>query len=154
MYKYIYFDWSGTLAKPRTRHLLLNGDKTVLYSDTETILNYLKNRGYILGIISNTKMTRDKFIFGLQKIGLYKYFDKIVLSSDPGMCRKSCNLIFKTVYKPGTIYIGNNFHKDIIGAKNNDFMGIYIKREHNDGLIGKFQGDITIKNLYELKEII
>ena len=70
--KIIYFDWSGTLAYPRTRHELLKGNKNVLYKDTILTLSKLRQKGYIIGIISNTKMPRDMFIKGLEKIDLLK----------------------------------------------------------------------------------
>ena len=155
MPEHIYFDWSGTLAYPKSRERLYKGDISVLYKDTKLILEYLYNNGYKIGIISNTKMNREKFIIGLKKIDLYKYFDKIVLSSDKGMCRKSCNLIFQTVKEDNAqyIYVGNNLIKDIYGAKNNGFMGIFIKRENTPYILIDFEPDIIIKNLYELKTI-
>ena len=151
--KIIYFDWSGTLAYPRTRHELLKGNKNVLYKDTILTLSKLRQKGYIIGIISNTKMPRDMFIKGLEKIDLLKYFNgKIILSSDKGMCRKGCNLIFQSVGCNKGYYVGNNFEKDIISAINNDFIGVYIKRETDK--IRDFQGNIVIKELNELINII
>ena len=156
MNKIIYFDWSGTLAYPKTRNEMIKGNINVLYPDAIQLLDYLHKQEYIIGIISNTKMQRDKFIAGLKLINVYKYFNgKIILSSDKGMCRKSCNLIFQTaddIYNG--YYVGNNFSKDILGAENNGFIGIYIKRDNNDGLIGKYQGNITIRQLNELIDIL
>lgn len=164
MLEHIYFDWSGTLAYPKSRERLYKGDKTVLYNDTIKTLDYLYNKGYKIGIISNTKMSRDKFIIGLKKINVYKYFDKIVLSSDEGMCRKSCNLIFQSIKDNSAnasanakyIYVGNNLIKDIYGAKNNDFLGIHIKRDYYIYNLNEyhFEPDITIKELNELIDLL
>jgi len=152
----IYFDWSGTLALPRTRNELIKGNANVLYSDTINTLKILKSRGYKLGIISNTKMPRDKFIYGLKRIDLYKYFDKIILSSDENVCRKPCYKIFQLanadLYYGNNFYVGNNLNKDILGAKNNNFIGIHINRDNY--LYDGIHPDISIRNLYELIDLI
>jgi FMN phosphatase YigB (HAD superfamily) len=156
MEKHIYFDWSGTLAFPKTRHELAKGNINVLYNDTIDLLKYLYKNKYIIGIISNTKMDRQKFITGLAKIDILKYFNgKIILSSDPGMCRKSCNKIFQSINPQGLIYyVGNNYTKDIIGALNNNFIGIYKQTKDIETNLQFYNNVIIIKHLAELQTIL
>lgn len=136
----IYFDWSGTLARPGMRDVFLCGPTkrdrlSVLYPDTLDVLDYLTSRGYILGIITNTSKSKLAFIEALKQAGIYRYFEgAIIASSDPGMCKKACQQIFDTALMEDsalgseTMYIGNNFSKDVVGAIGAGLHAIYVNR--------------------------
>ena len=97
---HIYFDWSGTLAKPKSKKTFLYGSSVAekcatLLPDTIKLLKYLTKKGYILGIISNSSKPRAKFIESLKECGLFQFFKgAIVFSSQRGMCKKPCREIF------------------------------------------------------------
>jgi putative hydrolase of the HAD superfamily len=157
----IYFDWSGTLAKPGLRDIFLHGETrkerlNVLYPDTLELLDYLNRRGYIIGIITNTSKSKESFMKALEETGMSKYFrGSIVTSSEPEMCKKGCSLIFQTaliednVEPEDSLYIGNNFDKDIIGSMNAGLYGIWINRTEKSNSY-PFQ----VRQLCELKEVL
>lgn len=145
-YKYIFFDWGGVLGFKK--HEFINSDSyryDLLYPNLHDILDYLINKGYKLGIISNTSVARDPFIKALKKHNLYYYFDIIVLSSDNGMCRKNCKKIFlkalKNLNPNQCLFVGNSIEKDIIGANKvslNTALVINTLNEDIDLLIKKY----------------
>lgn len=133
MIEFILFDWGGTLGISKTRPTFLYNTsmpkrcKTLQPKLIKT-LQYLKSRGYKLGIISNTKHSAYIMKKSLIETGLIKYFDDIfVYSSDYGMCRKPCGKIFKKaiaiihknhpwINKNNILYVGNDYEKDVLGA--------------------------------------
>jgi HAD superfamily hydrolase (TIGR01549 family) len=146
-YKYIFFDWGGVLGFKK--HEFINSDSyryDLLYPNLHDILDYLINKGYKLGIISNTSMSREPFIKALKKHNLYYYFDIIVLSSDKGMCRKNCKKIFlkalDNLNPTECLFVGNSIEKDIIGANKvglNTALVIDIIEEDINILIKKYK---------------
>lgn len=143
---HIYFDWSGTLAPPNTRHLI--NKQNVLYDDVKKCFKYLNKKGYILGIISNTKMRSEEFINGLKFQGIFKYLNgKILLSSE--ICKKPCKNIFDLAHNNtlNMYYVGNNHEKDIIGANDNGYISVNIIRENNEPSI---HAHIIIRTICDL----
>ncbi len=93
MITHVYFDWSKTLAVPKTRDIFIaTSTLSILYPDTLSTLKYLKNKGYTLGLISNTHKNPEQFIEALSKSGLMPLFN--ALSSDPNLFPKACKKIF------------------------------------------------------------
>ena len=159
MVTHIYFDWSETLAKPRTRETFLFGRTlkeklSVLYDDTLFILDYLTKKGYTLGIISNTSKNRKDIIKSLEDTGLINYFTgTIALSSDKHLCKKGCKRIFQYALENDRIsanqavMVGNNYVKDVIGSKNVNMGSVFVDRKR---LGNKGVEDIKINELFEL----
>jgi len=120
-YKFIFFDWGGVLGIKK--YEFVNSDSyryDLLYDNLHHILEYLIVKGYKLGIISNTRVSRELFIKALKKHNLYHYFNIIVLSSDKDMCRKNCEKIFlkalDNINPKQCLFVGNSIEKDIVGA--------------------------------------
>lgn len=159
MITHIYFDWSDTLAYPRTRDTFLYGKTpneklSVLFKDTIFILDYLVKKGYTLGIISNTSRKRDEIMASLKETGLIKFFKgAIAFSNDPNLCKKSCRRIFEYVLEKdnvlpkNAVMVGNNYVKDVVGSKNVNMGSIFVDRNK---LGVKGIEDIKIHELKEL----
>jgi len=157
---HIYFDWSGTLAKPGTREIFAFGKTrdeqlSVLYDDTIHILDYLTKKGYTLGIISNTSIGRTNFVAALQKTGLADYFQgTITIGDDEQMCRKGCSEIFESTLRddgvsPGNaLMVGDDYLKDIVSSHNLNMSSILIDRTNTAA--DKGVADLKINNLNEL----
>lgn len=84
-------------------------------------LDALARGGYRMGIISNA--TYGPFIgWALQRLGVSGYFEHIVVSADVGL-RKPRREIFDAalaamrVPAAAAVYVGNDYLKDIVGAK-------------------------------------
>ena len=98
--KNIYFDWSGTLAKPHNLQQFLFGTNKLdcLYQDTVSTLQKLVARGYILGIITNMRYSGYHFTSALEESGLKKYFLGAIICSSDTPYRKPDPMIFEIKY--------------------------------------------------------
>jgi len=118
-----------------------------------SILRTLKKR-YKLGVISNfghslpVKKTLEKF-------GLVELFDAVVVSADVGW-RKPSPKIFKKALRAlkvsasKTVFVGDEPHHDIQGAKKFGMRTILLKKSSAKGTRYEVKPDQTI---YELKEL-
>ena len=95
-------------------------------------LNYLKDRGYSVGIISNTSFSEKGLRKILRNIGLEKYFD-VVISSSSEAIKKPFPQIFDIfagrigVEKKKVVHIGDKYIDDVIGAYLAGLRGILYK---------------------------
>lgn len=141
MIKHIYFDWSGTLAHSGSKTILENGTlsqkKATLYPDTLFILQYLYKKGYSIGIISNTKKDIPLLQKGLNEIGVDKFLNgAIVFSNNKDIKTKKPyeEIFIKAMEKDGakpetSLMIGNDYEKDIIGAKEVGMNTVFVDRQ-------------------------
>ncbi|MDE6869013.1 MAG: HAD family hydrolase [Clostridia bacterium] len=100
------------------------------YRGVRRLLKSLKKRGAKLYILSNAQacFTRPE----LEKLRFVPYFDGIELSSDFGQKKPSKDFfehILKkySLDKSETVYIGNDFCADVLGAKSAGLKTAYIK---------------------------
>ena len=138
---HIFFDWSGTLAFTGSKKDFISGAGiSTLYPDSIAILHELRRRGYVLGLIVNTSKSPTKFRNELKNSGLMTIFNgPVILSNDPGSCKKPCKGIFKkalgTVNPKTTLMVGNDMQKDIYGAKTAGMHTFHINRPANQSLL-------------------
>ena len=145
---HIYFDWSKTLARPQTRDIFINSNGSmkdrlaVLYPDTLPTLEYLFDKGYTLGIISNTHKRPADFIRALSETGLIRYFNgAVALSSDPKLCKKACAKIFNYCLKHDgllahpdqAVMVGDDYTRDVVGGMRAGMRAIHVDRSHSSG---------------------
>jgi putative hydrolase of the HAD superfamily len=129
----IYFDWSGTLAKPHTKQQFIFGNNKLdqLYPDTIQTLQKLISKGYILGIITNTKYSGYHFIKALEEAGIKKYFLGAIICSSDTIYRKPDPMIFEMAFRRDAvepnkcIMVGNKWQTDIIGAETIGMKSFY-----------------------------
>ncbi len=140
MITHIYFDWSGTLAHSGTKKILMDSTKkeklATLYADTFQTLEYLTNKGYKIGLISNTSKPPKKLHQALKEMGIDKYFQaSITFANAEGICKKPCKPVFMHALKKdnvspkNAVMIGNDYKKDIEGARNAGLTAIFVDRE-------------------------
>jgi len=131
--------------------------KSELYKDTLSILAYLKKKGYSLGLITDTdgmKGLKDKRI---KLLNLKKWFNSVIVAGEDTKQTKPerTPLILisqKLNLKPKEcVFVGNNPHVDILGAKKLGMATILIKRQNDKT---KIKPDRIIKKLSQLKEIL
>ena len=86
------------------------------------LLKSLKEKGYKLGVISNT-LSLTQVYFSLEEYGVRKYFDYICLSSLSGF-RKPHKALFTATARnllsepEQCVYVGDTVTDDVIGARN------------------------------------
>ena len=126
------------------------------------LLETLKNRGYKLGIVSNTSSHTQVYDY-LEAFGIRDYFQGVALSS---VCtyRKPDPLIFQEGLRlvgsapESSAFVGDTLSRDIIGAKAAGFgMTIQIKSfltaEKDAGIEG-VAPDFIVPNLTEILNVL
>jgi HAD superfamily hydrolase (TIGR01549 family) len=134
----------------------------VLFPDTLRTLQALKQRGYILGVVTNRDYGGQPFRDDLQTMGLLDYFEyhHMAISADLGI-RKPNPAIFQYALErlgvsPGeTAMVGDNLHADIGGARNLHMLGIWKARtsyraQEEGQLSDATRPDLTIEHLQDL----
>jgi HAD superfamily hydrolase (TIGR01549 family) len=109
-----------------------NSESRLLFEDTLSTLTVLKQRGYILGVVTNRHYGGRPFHEDLQTMGLLDYFeyDHMAISADLGI-RKPNSDIF--MYALNKLYIppeeaamvGDSLKADILGAKMLNMLAIW-----------------------------
>lgn len=95
------------------------GDHNVIFPNSAPLLQELKNRGYIVGVITNgpSYLQHHK----LETSGLQEYFDIVVVSGDVGIHKPDPELFRYTADRLGLrtdecVYVGDHPINDIKGA--------------------------------------
>lgn len=134
-----------------------------LYNDALEILNWLNQKKYNIGLVtdgdSTVQYNKIKFL------NIDKFIEKIVVSDDFGKDywkpheKPYLEVINYFNVKPSQcIYVGDNPNKDFLGAKKLGLTTIRIIREEGDHmktfLSKEFEADFNIENLAEIKQIL
>ncbi len=115
----------GLLAKMRQFDM-----KLVLFDDVLPALTDLKDRGLILGLISN--VDRDMTPL-LNELGLTPLLQVVVTSQDVGSSKPQPEIFREALRQAGVqaseaIYVGDQYEIDIIGANNAGMNGVLLDR--------------------------
>ena len=113
--------------------------KQVLFDDVLPALTGLKERGLILGLISNI----DREITSmLDDLGLTPWLQVVVTSQDTGFNKPGPEIFQEAVKRAGVqpdeaIYVGDQYQVDVVGANQAGMKGILIDRgNHFAELVG------------------
>ena len=136
-----------------------HSEDEVLFKDTIYVLEYLKSKGYKLGIIANQKKGLEK---RLDEFGILKCFELVIASEEVGISKPDKEIFIITISKVNCIpqecvMIGDRLDNDIIPAKQIGMKTIWIRQglaKYQDKLIGISNSDYIIDSLIELKNII
>ncbi|WNS44946.1 HAD-IA family hydrolase [Paenibacillus sp. MMS20-IR301] len=121
------------------------------------ILEYCRDRGYLLGLVTNGG--KDIQNGKIDLLGLRGYFDTIVISGEVGISKPDPD-IYKLALKrlgttaEATLFIGDHPVNDIWGAAAAGMDTIWLKRNHALDESLNVQPAATISELDELKNII
>jgi putative hydrolase of the HAD superfamily len=123
----------------------------VLFDDVAPALTNLASRGLTLGLISNVEQDMAQT---LTKLGLYTWLKIVVTSQEVGAGKPRPEIFREALKRAGvkpseSIYVGDQYNVDIVGARGADMKAILIDR-------GDYYIDITdcprIKNLKEVAD--
>jgi len=123
-------------------------------------LDALARGGYRMGIISNA--TYGPFIgWALQRLGVGGFFEHIVVSADVGL-RKPRREIFDAalaamrVPAAAAVYVGNDYLKDVVGAKLAGLRAIWLPHHgaRDDGAYTPVHPDAVADRLTALSDLI
>jgi len=124
MIKTLIFDWGDTVMRDFTQYPgpMAYWPKVEAINGIENALKYLKKK-YILCIATNAKESDTNLVIkALERVNLKKYFNYFYSSYDLGYKKPDSNF-FLTIAKninvktSECVMIGNDYEKDIIGAK-------------------------------------
>lgn len=128
--------------------LWCNGDRA-LFSETIEALEYFKNRGYKMGVISDTSPSLE---FTLQQLGIAKYFTSFTASSLVGAGKPS-PIIFNAALEAQGVTASESIFVDDCkeeaeGAREQGFTAFYLDRS------GENNEEWTIHNLKQLIDFV
>jgi len=127
--------------------------KLHVYPDTIPTLEWLKNAGYKLGVVtSGPEYQRLK----LKLTRLHDYFDVIVTRDDVGTIKPEPKIFLYAlemlnVEPQDTMMVGDSLSQDVYGAKNVGMKAVWINREGDKGYN---MADYEIRTLHELRKIV
>lgn len=128
--------------------LWCNGDRK-LFPETIEVLEYFKNKGYKMGVISDTSPSLE---FTLQQLGIAKYFTSFTASSLVGAGKPSPIIFHAALTAQGvtaeeSIYV-DDYKPEADGARRQGFTSFLIERSGNSDSKWK------ITNLIQLIEFV
>jgi putative hydrolase of the HAD superfamily len=147
----------GLTKELSVRFLELLPTRTILFPYAKEILQYLKDKGYILHLITNgfEKTQHNKLMYS----GLTPFFKEVITSEGSGSL-KPAKEIFEFAFQkcctsPGEcIMIGDSIEVDILGAMNAGIDQVYVNHidaesPHASGIKPTY----IVNSLKELEEI-
>lgn len=132
-------------------------DNTKPYPDAEPTLEYLKGKGYRLGIVTDTDGTRGIKEMRLRQFKFLRDFDVVIISGedtpktkpDPGPFLLAAERL--GVMPDECVFVGDKPFTDIDGGKAAGMKTVHLKRR-DWGV--EVRSDYTIENLAELRKIL
>jgi putative hydrolase of the HAD superfamily len=125
----------------------------ILFDDVLPVLKQLRKFGLILGLISNI----DRDISSLfNKLGLTPLLKIVVTSLDCGYHKPQPEIFQEAARQAGvsvneSVYIGDQYQIDVLGAKEAGMQGVLIDR---NGFFVDDTEELIIRNLYQLVDYI
>lgn len=143
-----------TLAKTMdTRFLDQLPTRTILFSGTTEVLEYLNSKGYVLHLITNGFETvqHNK----LKYSGLTPYFVEVITSEASNSLKPQKEIFEYALKKTGagirqSIMLGDDLEADIGGARNAGLDQVFVNHKKIEGPV---HATYTVHNLEELKHI-
>ncbi|WP_020061962.1 HAD family hydrolase [Bacillus sp. 123MFChir2] len=116
----------------------------------ENVLQELKKRGFLLGMITNG--FTEFQLLNIRALGIEKYMDTILVSEQEGMKKPQAEIFLRALERLGvkpeeSIYIGDHPENDVIGARN---VGMYAIWKKDTFLGQSFADEHVIEDLQEL----
>ena len=124
-----------------------------IYPEVPDVLGGLKEKGFVLGIVSNWDLRLPKL---LKNLGLNDHFDFLVTSSMCGST-KPAEKIFREALKKAAakpdqaVHVGDTYEEDFVGAERVGIRAFHLDRNGGSHSVPKHA---TIKSLKELLDQI
>lgn len=130
-----------------------------LYDGVIDLLDTLKQKGKNIYLLSNAQ--RSFIANEIHMLGLDKYFDGVVISSDEECSKPDVNyykILFEryNLEKKESIMIGNDYISDISGADEFDIDSLYIHQSISPDIKGKLKSTYKVMDgdVFKIKKLI
>jgi len=156
--QYAGADMAAIVPEVVKLHRSLTVEKIKLYRGVFEALAGLKGgSSYRLGIVSDAQV--DHAYPELRMLGIFGFFDAIVVSSEFGFRKPDVRLfsgcLSRLGVKPGeAVYIGNDTFRDIKGARDAGMATVLIMTRHGTKEESIATPDFTIEHLGEINEVL
>ena len=136
-----------------------HSEDEVPYSDAQSALAALVDKGYKLGIIANQKLGTEE---RLESWGLRQYFEVIAASAEIGYAKPDKEIFEKALElakctAAESVMVGDRLDNDIIPAKAIGMKTVWVKNglaQYQDAELGEGVADYQIGSLSELLRIL
>lgn len=130
-----------------------------VYDDARAVLDALRERGYQIGLITNSFLPMWMRDVELQHYGLLDYFDARLTSGDAGYMKPHPAIYEQMLALLGVpaeraVFVGDRPQNDIAGANEAGLISILIDPPHLDRALNGILPDYTITRLSELIPIL
>jgi putative hydrolase of the HAD superfamily len=118
------------------------------------VLAELKRAGFLLGLVTNTPLPHSVVVEEFKRLSLYEYFDTVVCSSEI-VFRKPDAAMFEVALRElqvapdEAIFVGDNYHADVVGAKNVGMTTVWLNPNRKP-IPGEVKPDYIIAGLEEI----
>lgn len=130
----------------------------VPYPDAEVVLQYLRDKGYKIGVIANQSLgTADR----LEKWGLLKYIHVVAASAELGVAKPDREIFQRAFAMAGckaeeAVMIGDRLDNDIFPAKQLGMKTVWMRQGvavYQDPTVPGYEPDYIVDTLSALKEL-
>lgn len=123
-------------------------------ASSKMVLNRL-SKSHRLGLISNVWSDSDIFRSKLMEAGVHDLFSTLIFSSEYGSIKPARKLFEEAadhfeLPSQELVYIGNNYKRDIVGAKSTGMHAILVSNGPVSEITGEMKPDYVIKSIEEL----
>lgn len=129
-----------------------------IYQNVPIILEELKNKGYLLSMISNMMLPGKLLIKKLHENSIFHYFNTVTISSDVGYIKPHKEIFLRTIENDSLnpeeiVFVGDTYYQDIVGAKNVGMKTVWLN-SRNELVNDKDSTDYEIFSLQELLNLV
>jgi putative hydrolase of the HAD superfamily len=130
-----------------------------MFESAPLVLDYVKQQGYKIGLLSNTMFTGEAHKNDLRRFGLIDYFDAMLFSADAGKWKPTAEPFWHIAAELGVapetaVYIGDDPGSDVVGGQRAGMRTIYVQSSqrfpHPDGI----KPDAQVMSLGEVTAVL
>ena len=130
------------------------------HTDAVSVLSRVKEKGYRIGLISNTGMTPGvTFRKYMEQVGILEYFDTLTFSDEERLAKPSRKLFLQAIHALGVppeevVHVGDHLLNDVLGAQLVGMKTIWIETHDERRTPVDVQPDATVPSLGQVDTAI